>query len=324
MGIMKGFRQVLPINGVCILRYHAIVSRKDNFYASPFIALAPELFEEQVSYISKNYRVINLDTVADCLNSGEPFPPRCVVFTFDDGYKDNFYAYKILKKYNATGTFYIAADCIDHKSTLWLFEVIYRIKQTGESSIRLTTDSHELSCPLNDSELRNTAIKKVTDLIKSNDLTTRENLRNQLRSQTGDVTDFEEKSSQVMLTWEQVREMSENKMTIAGHTMTHINLPNAQPSEAEAEIVNCKNVIEDAIQKPVHHFSYPNGGNYDYYNDSIVKMVKSAGYRTSTTSHNGIALSGSNPFELKRLRITDHISELIYQTDMEYHLNRAR
>ena len=70
--------------------------------------------------------------------------------------------------------------------------------------------------------------------------------------------------------------LSDNGMTIGGHTMTHLNLPNADYKDAAYEIRECKKLIEKNTGKQVRHFSYPNGGNYDYYNNIVMDIVKNA------------------------------------------------
>ena len=298
---------------VAILRYHSIVRPEDNFYASPSITLSPEVFEKQVSYFTQRFNIISLDTVKTCIETKAPFPERAVVFTFDDGYRDNFTAYKILKKYNAAGTFYLVSSCIDNASILWLFEVIYLVKHTRKESVEFSFNGTSMILTLLSLEQKESAIRKITAAIKSNNIATREKILDQLRNQTADVEDYKEKADQVMLTWPQVKEMADNGMTIGGHTTTHLNLPNADPIDAEKEIVECKRQIQAHTGKEVLHFSYPNGGPYDYYNDTIIEFVKKAGYATSTTSNNGISDHDSDPFELSRIRVTPYLSEIIYQ-----------
>ncbi len=336
-GAMKLCRQIFKNNTVAILRYHSIVSPEDNYYASPSICISLDKFEKQIRYISRNFQVISLDTVADCIQNNEDFPEKAVVITFDDGYKDNYNAYRVLKKYNITGTFYIAAGCIDNTSTLWLFEVIYLVSKTNQKLITIKLNNtnntnntkntknqnsgnrgqNTLRFPLENSKDRSLAIRRITEVIKSHDLIIREDIRSQLRAQTSDVIDLKEKSEKVMLSWNQVREMVQNGMSIGGHTMTHLNLPNAKEDDALREITECKALIQEKTGMPAHHFSYPNGGNYDYYNDSIIKMVKKSGYRTAATSNNGVAVFPCNPFELKRLRVTSNLAEILYQVDIE-------
>ena len=316
-GFMSACRRLWRSSNPAILRYHSIVEPAANFYSSPSIAIAPGEFEAHIRYLSERYNIISLDVVADCISEKRPFPERAVALTFDDGYRDNFNAYRIMKKYNVQGTFYVAAGCLGEGEPLWLFEVIYLIGNTQRSSISLGVKGKNVDISLASDSKKNLAIRKITEIIKSNNLEVREKVREQLGNQTADVADFHEKASQVMLTWEQIREMSENGMAIGGHTMTHINLPNAEYEDAVREINDCKRVIEEKTGKPVRHFSYPNSGNYDYYNDSIKEIVMRAGYSTSTTSVNGLADSNSDPFELSRIRVTPNLAEVMYQMECE-------
>jgi len=322
-GFMGLCRHVKHHEEVGILRYHAIVEPEKNYYASPSITIPPDVFEAQIRYFAKNNTIISLNTVARCLAEGQPFPPRAVVLTFDDGYRDNYNAYQIMKKYGAIGTFYVSAGCIDNREPLWLFEVIYLLKHTKATRISLSIDDFAATFPLESTAGRLTAARKITAVIKSNNLEFREELRDQMRNQTSDVDDYLEKAAQVMLSWEQVREMSDNGMEIGGHTVTHLNLPNADPNDARSEIIDCKRLIEGKIDRQVDHFSYPNGGDYDYYNDDVKGYVIQAGYSTATTSNNGLAGFASDPFELNRIRITDQLSEIVYQIECEALINKV-
>lgn len=320
-GVMSLWRKFNLSGKTAILRYHSIVDPEENYYASPSICITPYEFEAQVRYLSKYYDVISLDTVCDCVTAGLPLPLNSVVFTFDDGYRDNYLAYKILKKYNAHGTFYIASGCIENKESLWLFEVIYLINSTSTQRLHIELSDKNMEFLLFTKENRSNTIRKITEIIKSNNLSARESIRRQLRSQTEDVKDFHEKSEKVMLSWDQVHKMSDNGMVIGGHTVTHLNLPNANPKDAVREINECKRAIENQIGRDVRHFSYPNGGNYDYYNQSIMEMVRDAGFSTASTSNNGIVDPKNGLLELNRIRVTAELPEIIYQMHCEPFIN---
>jgi len=324
IGAMSLCRRLIETKTVGILRYHAIVNPEDCYYASPGICISPEQFDNQIRFLSKKYNVISLDTVAACITDQRPFPPKAIVLTFDDGYRDNYLAYQILKKYDVTGTFYIVTECIGNKNALWLFEVIYRINTTNKATLNIVLPDIEIRFSLASPHEKTQAIRKTTEAIKSNTLEIRENIMCQLRDQLDDISDFEDNSSSVMLSWEQVKEMHANGMTIGGHTMTHLNLPNAAFEDAVTEISGCKETIEQQTGSEARHFSYPNGGNYDYYNDAIIKAVKDAGYMTSTTSKNGATSMQNNLLELKRIRVTSNISEIAYQMNCEPLVNKIR
>ena len=97
-GLMQLPKLIGKQKKVAILRYHSVTSTGDNFYASPSISLSPETFEKQVAYFCKNYSVVSLDEVCLYLQDLRKIPNNSVVFTFDDGYADNYKAYQILKK----------------------------------------------------------------------------------------------------------------------------------------------------------------------------------------------------------------------------------
>lgn len=302
---------------VAILRYHAIVDPADNYYASPSICISPEQFEAQVAYLSARHNVISLDTVVECLQNDRPFPENAVAFTFDDGYRDNYVASQILKKYSATGTFYITAGCIETPEVLWLFEINYLVKRTANIELNFKTRHGEQCYRLDSHAKRADAVRKLVQFIKSNDRDVREDIRAQLREQTGDVSQFEERAARVMLTWEQIREMQDKGMTIGAHTMTHLNLPNARPDDAAQEIENCKRLLQEKTGRAIHHFSYPNGGPYAHHNADIKNLVRRVGYKSATTSNNGRVALRDDLFELRRIRVTAHLSEILYQINCE-------
>ena len=183
--------------------------------------------------------------------------------------------------------------------------------------MHIDIDDRSAALPIGSEQEKFTSIRAITALIKSNNRAFRDALREQLREQLSDVTGLEERAAQIMLTWEQLRKMDTDGMTIGGHTMTHLNLPNADPEDARQEIVSCKKLLEDKLKRPVRHFSYPNGGNYAYYNEDISAMVKAAGYVTATTSNNGLAPIDQHPFELSRIRVTPNLPEIYYQMEWE-------
>ena len=163
-----------------------------------------------------------------------PSLKRAVAITFDDGYQDNYTAYQILKKYGVSGTFYVVAGCIGRGEPLWLFEIIYLIYNTVREKVNIDIHDRSETLPIGSEREKYATIRTITALIKSNNRAFREGLREQLHGQLSDVTGLEERAAKIMLTWEQLREMTRDGMTIGGHTMTHLNLPNARSRRCTA------------------------------------------------------------------------------------------
>ena len=90
-----------------ILIYHHIAKREPaNRYF-----LSPAIFEAQmVALQHSGYTTIPLSLLVQALTEGAFLPPRPVVITFDDGYRDVYtHAFPILKRLGFTGVVYVIA-----------------------------------------------------------------------------------------------------------------------------------------------------------------------------------------------------------------------
>jgi peptidoglycan/xylan/chitin deacetylase (PgdA/CDA1 family) len=312
-GLFSIITLLYPNKRVAILRYHSVKNGKENFYSVPGVNISLQAFERHVRYFSKNYRIVSLDEVVKCIKDKIPFRKNSVVFTFDDGYADNYDAFKILKKYGGQGTVYLTAGCVDGKTHLWLFLVRYLIINAEKERVKLVVNGKPLTFCTKDKEK---AIGDITVLIKSNDIQTRGDIVKQLRHQLT-VDNLEEASKKVMLTWDQAREMCAEGMIMGGHTKTHCNLPNAKTEEAKKEIEDGKRLTDSNLKTNIKHFAYPNSGPYPYFNDKIKRFVKDAGFCSAATSLNGFVDMDSDLFELKRIRTTESISETVCSLELE-------
>lgn len=62
-----------------------------------------------------------------------------------------------------------------------------------------------------------------------------------------------------LLSWNQIRELSDTGIEFGSHTMTHPELTTTSPDITTREVTRSKAVIEDAIGSPVVSFAYPFG-----------------------------------------------------------------
>jgi peptidoglycan/xylan/chitin deacetylase (PgdA/CDA1 family) len=114
--------QVLPKEiRVPILMYHYVEYVKDKGDTiRESLSLTPYTFEQQVKTLADDgYTLMTNAEVADALSGKIPLPPKPIVLTFDDGYRD-FYTdvYPILKKYHAKATAYIISGFLGYPNTM--------------------------------------------------------------------------------------------------------------------------------------------------------------------------------------------------------------
>ncbi|MFA5147171.1 MAG: polysaccharide deacetylase family protein [Candidatus Omnitrophota bacterium] len=97
--------------------YHSVTARPvDNEWAEETIS--KEAFDWQMGYLTDHkYNVISAGEAVRYLTLGKTMPPRAVVITFDDGYRDNYTnAFPVLKKYNFPATVFLTADFLRDRS----------------------------------------------------------------------------------------------------------------------------------------------------------------------------------------------------------------
>lgn len=76
------------------------------------LTISVRRFSAQIQYlVSHGFNTISLSELNEHITSNAPLPPKAILITFDDGYKDNFlYAYPVLVKYKAKGNIFLIGD----------------------------------------------------------------------------------------------------------------------------------------------------------------------------------------------------------------------
>ena len=92
------------------------------------------------------------------------------------------------------------------------------------------------------------------------------------------------------------------------HTLYHPILPMCDYAEAEKEILQSKQVLEQKFGLDITTIAYPNGD----YSTRDIALAKEAGYRCGVTVDFGLNNPHSDLFRLKRISISDtaNIDEL--------------
>ncbi|MCK5806738.1 MAG: polysaccharide deacetylase family protein, partial [Lentisphaeria bacterium] len=107
----------------------------------------------------------------------------------------------------------------------------------------------------------------------------------------------ESSPNRLMLTWDEVREMQLNGISVGAHTVNHPMLTTSTESEARAELTRCKEQIEEQISTGCDLFAYP----YGAYNASLARLTMASGYLAAFTTVPRFAAAGADPFTIGRL-----------------------
>lgn len=275
-----------------ILYYHRVNGEADPF----FPACSVELFEQQIGFVARHYKVIALTELLDRLERGDALGGMMAV-TFDDGYQDNYhYAFPILRKYGVPATIFLTTGSIDNRQPLWFEKLAGALKKTNREFVDIEIDLPRRFW-LRTPEERLEANGRIFGLLRR---LPNDRRRNHLENVLSDlsVPDDSERNG-AMLTWDQARKMQLHGIAFGGHTVTHPFLSKLSPEEVTWEVSESKRRIESELQSPVDHFAYPNGREEDFA-AANKEVLRVAGYRSAVTTIWGLNYRSTDPLELRR------------------------
>ncbi len=226
-----------------ILRYHSVSTAADGTHLclDPGLAVQPEHFDRQCEYLARHYNVISLDDMVTRLIEGRPLPSKAVALTFDDGYLDNYtQAFPILEKHGLNATFYVTTNCIDNVEILWT-GLLRFVVFTTQVPVLETHEPMAFRLPLGSPEERKEAFTKLIVTMKNIPTARRLELLEAVRV-AGEIEDTSPLEN-IMMSWDQIREMHTAGMIFGAHTLTH-PMPLTQTAHAAKQNAGAGDVQE--------------------------------------------------------------------------------
>ena len=86
------------------------------------LSVTPDTFREQMAYlVSNGFTTIDLYHLSLAIANERELPPRPVIITIDDGYRDAYEnAFPILQEYGLKATFFVATEFVDQEHQAYL------------------------------------------------------------------------------------------------------------------------------------------------------------------------------------------------------------
>jgi peptidoglycan/xylan/chitin deacetylase (PgdA/CDA1 family) len=266
-----------------ILVLHRVVPKLDKKRIHNHLSLeiTPEHLEEIFMYFKrKNYDFIDLDALPKWLDSNKKTDKKFVIFTFDDGYKDNLdFAYPVFKKHNIPFTIYVTTSIPDRRAIVWWYLLEDLIIKFDEVKYTFSVGSVNARC-------RTKSAKEKT-YIYIRKLITMLNGTNMERELTEFFKHFGyevlDSRGDFGLSWDEIEELAKDPIvTIGAHTLNHFNLRNLTDEQSFNEIIESKKLLEKKLNISVNHFSYPFGE----FRSREIDFVIQSKFLTATTTEN--------------------------------------
>ena len=103
------------------------------------------------------------------------------------------------------------------------------------------------------------------------------------------------------MSWQEITNLEKSGLIeIGSHTINHLSLPSQTSAVQRDEIIRSKKILEDKLGIKINSFAYP----YGKLDESLINMVKEAGYTNATGTVENSTMSIDLIYNLPRLRST--------------------
>ncbi len=103
----------------------------------------------------------------------------------------------------------------------------------------------------------------------------------------------------LMLTWEELAEISMSGIECGAHSHSHPQLDTLPCSVARDEILQSKRLLESHLGREIFSFAYP----YGYHTARVRQLVREAGYTSACAVRHAMSSVTDDPFSLARLMV---------------------
>lgn len=274
-----------------ILIYHRVLEMPDPLQPSePSIAD----FDWQMRLLKEHFTVLSLGEALARMKAGQ-LPPRAACVTFDDGYADNLtLAQPILNRYGIPATVYVATDYLDG-GIMFNDAVLECVKQFKHDSLDVSWLRSGLIAKFGNNSERLASFSLITGLVKYLPTSQRNEVIGRLIEDTSAIM-----PKDLMLTSNQLIELSDSGVEIGAHTASHPILANLSEADALGEITAGRDALRARLNKDIRFFAYPNGIPNKDFNDAHVRMLPDLGFDCAVSTSAGVSDSHTNIYELKR------------------------
>jgi len=278
-----------------------------------FNGLPAEIFEAQMKFLRRRYRIISLDEL--CREMEQPIGKgHAIAVTFDDGYRDLYaHALPALRKYQIPATIFLPVTSIETGQVPWYDRIFLALKVFPKDKLEISLDRPR-SFELSSLEARIEAASVIVQYLRTLPDERRKERCADLERQV--VLPREELADR-MLTWDQIRSMCAAGVTFGSHTMTHPVVSRLTAPQIESELRQSKAVMEERLGTPVRHFAFPFGQLQDCGTEAL-PILERCGYASAATTVAGINVPGESLFGLRRVQIGEEHSLAMFA----FQLNR--
>lgn len=280
--------------GLVYMLHHITEKNPKGIPTNEDLKVSPSFLEKIiVKYKEQGFDFISLDELSEMISSDEKPERPFICFTIDDGYLDNYtQALPVFERHQIPFAIFVATDFIDQKAILW-WDIIEDLILKNDS---ITIEDMDYPCQTFQERWDTFRILREK-ILRFDQAKLEEELRNTFNQY--DIDWYAPIRHQAM-SWEHIKSISQHPLcTIGSHTVSHPALNQLNDFEFHKEISEGIKILQNIIDKPIHHFAYPYGSQKEI-GEREYSLISKYGFKTVFTSFGG-CITQSNKHNLTHL-----------------------
>ena len=255
-----------------------------GFAPNAGLEITPEFLDGVIALAKSNgYDLLSLSDAVDRVKTGKSARPF-VVFTIDDGYRDNMvHAWPVFRRHQCPFTIFVSPSITDGKGELWWRGMEAAI--AADTRIESPVNGHTFIDITTDAQKQAVWEKLYWPVRHMPEQAQRAWVRRVCEAQG---ISLEAMCRAEAMTWDELRDIAADPLcTIGAHTVNHIAMAKLPAEEALSEAVLSRDRIEKELGKRPDLFAYPYGdessaGPRDF------ALMREAGFTAAVTTRKGL------------------------------------
>jgi glycosyltransferase involved in cell wall biosynthesis/peptidoglycan/xylan/chitin deacetylase (PgdA/CDA1 family) len=287
-----------------VLMFHRIADPHRTLWLNPgLVSATPTVFGRIAELLARDYYVVSMDEALDAVVRNRPLPPRSVLLTFDDGYRDfAVNAWPTLKRYGLPATLFVPTAYVGSQPQEFWWDRLFRALRSAP--VDRLEDTPVGPVLFNTPERLRMAMRRLQSHVKSLPHVDAMSVVDRLC----DTLHCPSLPTRSTLTWPELRALAQDGVTLAPHTRTHPLLTRVNAKQVREEIAASRDELAHETGQCSPTFAYPAGA----YDKGVQQILREEGFQLAFTTVGGHnSLPCRDALQLRRTNVTPKTSRAL-------------
>jgi peptidoglycan/xylan/chitin deacetylase (PgdA/CDA1 family) len=281
-----------------VLTYHRVDDPGGRSGLHPgLISATPREFERQMAWLAASRTPLSLDDVLEIRRGRRTLPPRAVLVTFDDAYRDFAgHAWPSMRRHGVPATLFVPTAYPGRPDAAFWWDRLHCA--LARTRVREPIDTPAGRLALAGAEDRARALRRLVAWANGAPHDEAMSGIERVVSALGDVPRLSP-----VLGWERLRELAAEGVALAPHSRTHARLDRLPRERLRDEVAGSRQDLVRELGRCPPAFAFPSGG----HDARVLGVLADQGFELAfTTRRGGNDLRRADWLALRRTNVGGH------------------